>query len=390
MRHAKLGDFLAKRSRGIVPASTPDETFELYSVPAFEDKRPEVVTGGQIGSNKQVVIPGTVLLCKINPRINRAWSVGSFTKHQKIASTEWITFPPHPDLEPKYLKHYLSRRELRDHLAANASGVGGSLMRVKASALQDLPLPLPDIAEQRRVVAEVEKQFSRLDETVDYLIASERKLEAYIATVLDRAVDGWSTEPLGALLKEPLRNGHSARATSNVNGLRAFTLSAVTSGDFSEINTKLTVADPAKVDDLWAEPGDIYIERSNTPELVGTARLYRGPANFAFIPDLLIRVRVSDRLLPEFAELALMSQRARRFFRSRAQGIAGSMPKIDQGIVESFPMPVPTLIEQRKACEDAERRLSLAARMQTEITSALKSTQRLRQSILVEVYSQRK
>ena len=72
MRQAKLGDFLAKRSRGIVPASTPDETFELYSVPAFEGKRPEVVTGGQIGSNKQIVDPGTVLLCKINPRINRA------------------------------------------------------------------------------------------------------------------------------------------------------------------------------------------------------------------------------------------------------------------------------------------------------------------------------
>ncbi len=58
MRQVKLGEFLAKRSRGIVSAGTPGETFELYSVPAFEGKRPEVVVGGQIGSNKQIVDPG--------------------------------------------------------------------------------------------------------------------------------------------------------------------------------------------------------------------------------------------------------------------------------------------------------------------------------------------
>jgi len=190
MRKAKLGDFLAKRSRGIVPASTPDETFELYSVPAFESKRPEVVTGGQIGSNKQIVDPGTVLLCKINPRINRAWTVGSFTKHQKIASTEWITFPPHPDLEPRYLAHYLRRKEIRDYLAANASGVGGSLMRVKASTVEDLPFALPDVDEQRRTVAELDKQFSRLDGGVANLKHVKANLKRYKAAVLRAAIDG--------------------------------------------------------------------------------------------------------------------------------------------------------------------------------------------------------
>ena len=190
MRQAKLGDFLAKRSRGIVPASTPAETFELYSVPAFETKRPEVVTGAEIGSNKQIVEPGTVLLCKINPRINRAWTVGSFTKHQKIASTEWITFPPHPDVEPRYLANYLSRKEIRDYLAANASGVGGSLMRVKASTVEDLPLPLPNVVEQRRIVAEIEKQFSRLDEAVANLKRVKANLKRYKAAVLKAAVEG--------------------------------------------------------------------------------------------------------------------------------------------------------------------------------------------------------
>jgi len=72
---ATLGEFLANRAIGVVPAKTPNVTFELYSVPSHGSGAPEVVAGKDIGSNKQVVSPGTVLLCKINPRINRSWVV---------------------------------------------------------------------------------------------------------------------------------------------------------------------------------------------------------------------------------------------------------------------------------------------------------------------------
>ena len=73
----------------------------------------------------------------------------------------------------------------------------------------------------------------------------------------NQPVPGAQSQPggfnaLGALLREPLRNGYSAKATDDPNGLRAFTLSAVTQGDFSEKNTKRTVADARRVADLWA------------------------------------------------------------------------------------------------------------------------------------------
>jgi type I restriction enzyme S subunit len=84
----------------------------------------------------------------------------------------------------------------------------------------------------------------------------------------------WCWASLGALLSEPLRNGHSARASGDGTGIRTLTLTAVTVGDFSEKNTKLTVAKPEDVEDLWLQPGDFLIERSNTPELVGTSRCF--------------------------------------------------------------------------------------------------------------------
>ena len=76
--------------------------------------------------------------------------------------------------------------------------------------------------------------------------------------------------------------------------MRTLTLTAVTKGDFSIENTKLTVADPAKVENLWLEPDDLLIDRSNTPDLVGTTRLYRGPKEFAIFPDLVIRARLRE------------------------------------------------------------------------------------------------
>lgn len=177
-------------SSSINPAKTPDEKFELYSVPSYETNRPEIIVGREVGSSKRTVTPGTVLLCKINPRINRAWVVGNYSPHLKIASTEWIPFPRVDAVEPGYLRYYLSRIELRDFLASRASGVGGSLMRINLSTLKGYPLPLAPMPEQQRIVAEIQKQFTRLDAAVTALETAQVKLKRYRASVLNAACEG--------------------------------------------------------------------------------------------------------------------------------------------------------------------------------------------------------
>jgi len=191
---AHLGDFVANRSKGIVPNKFPDQVFELYSVPSFGTGVPEIIEGKEIGSNKQMVDDGTVLLSKINPRINRSWIVSPHSKNTKIASTEWITFPPHEAFKPKYLAYFLKQNAVRVFLAANASGVGGSLMRVKPATVKDYPFPLAPTEQQDRIVEEIEKQFSRLDEAVANLKRVKANLKRYKASVLQAAVTGKLTE----------------------------------------------------------------------------------------------------------------------------------------------------------------------------------------------------
>jgi type I restriction enzyme S subunit len=194
--------------------------------------------------------------------------------------------------------------------------------------------------------------------------------------------EGWSWASLDSLLREPLRNGHSAKSVDTGGGIPTFSLSAVTYGDFSAANIKMTSADPEKAKDLWVEPGDILIERSNTPELVGTARMYPGPPRVAIFPDLIIRVRLLNTVLPRYVELVLQTQRIRNFFRSRAQGISGTMPKIDQSVVEEVLIPIPPLAEQEAIVCAAEGQISVVNHVETELQALRRKGDALRQSIL--------
>jgi len=396
MRQARLGDFLVKRSRGIVPLSTPDETFELYSVPAFEGKRPEVVTGGQIGSNKQIVDPGTVLLCKINPRINRAWAVGSFTKHQKIASTEWIAFPPHPDVVPRYLAHYLSRKEIRDYLAANASGVGGSLMRVKASTVEDLPLPLPDVDEQRRIVAEIEKQFSRLDEAVANLQRVKANLRRQRAAVLRGAVAGtllgderrveWIDTTIGdvsqvisGLTKNPKREGMPRKlpylrvANVYANELRLDQIEYI------------GVADQ-ELEKLLVRQGDLLVVEGNgSPDQIGRVALWDGSIENCVHQNHLIKVRLGSRVTPQWAMTWLLSPGGRHEIELVSSSTSG-LHTLSTGKVARLPIPVPPVPEQRRIVAEVDRRLSIVREVEAEVDANLKRALALRQAILAKAF----
>jgi type I restriction enzyme S subunit len=159
----------------------------------------------------------------------------------------------------------------------------------------------------------------------------------------------WEIVPLSFLLREPLRNGHSAKATNDGTGIRTLTLTAVTQRDFSEANTKLTSADPERVKDMWLRAGDILVERANTSEYVGLAALYEGSSDYSIYPDLMIRVRVDEqRILPHFVAEFLATDPCRLYFQRSAKSTTGNFPKIDQGTVEKTLIPLPKIEDQRE------------------------------------------
>jgi type I restriction enzyme S subunit len=197
----------------------------------------------------------------------------------------------------------------------------------------------------------------------------------------------WCWASVDQLAREPLRNGHSARTALDGRGVPTFSLSAVTENDFSAKNIKITSADPAKVQDLWVETNDIFVQRSNTPELVGTTCRYRDESGRAIFPDLLIRIRVAPPVLPAFIELALQSGRCHTYFRRKSQGISGSMPKIDQETVQFAAIPLPSIAEQEVIVEAVEDQLSVVDHLEANLDAKLTSALALRHSILRHAFT---
>jgi type I restriction enzyme S subunit len=83
---------------------------------------------------------------------------------------------------------YALNRNVADYVAKAQGGVG--LAHITKGKFEDSFIPLPDIDEQRAAVAEIEKQFSRLDEAVAGLQRVKANLKRYKAAVLKSAVTG--------------------------------------------------------------------------------------------------------------------------------------------------------------------------------------------------------
>lgn len=128
MKSVAAGFLMADSRSSVDPSKAPDELFELWSIPAYDRGAPDLVLGAEIGSQKQVVMPGDVLLSKIVPHIRRAWIVRPMSgAHRQIASGEWIVFRTSA-ADPAYLRHLLTSERFHAEFMATVSGVGGSLL----------------------------------------------------------------------------------------------------------------------------------------------------------------------------------------------------------------------------------------------------------------------
>lgn len=73
-----------------------------------------------------------------------------------------------------------------------------------------------------------------------------------------------------------------------------------------------------------------------------------------------IRVRADEtKISRHYLLVVLQSQPVREYLKRNAVGTAGSMPKINQGIVERVPIPLPPLVTQQQIVSEIEAEQAL-------------------------------
>ena len=247
----RLGDVNTYNSESVHPDRTPDKTFELYSVPIFPTRKPEIIKGEEIRSNKQAVETGDVLLCKINPRINRVWKVSNFTDNENIASTEWIVVRQR-EITTEYLRYSLMAPYFRNLLQSNVSGVGGSLTRAKPREVRNYVLPIPPLSEQSRIAAKIAQLFALLRK-VESSTQQYAQLQTLLKSkVLDLAMRGKLVE----------QDPHDEPASVLLEKIKAEKEQLVKEGKIKKSKPLPPIADDEKPFDIpdsweWVRLGDI-------------------------------------------------------------------------------------------------------------------------------------
>lgn len=150
---------------------------------------------------------GDVLFAKVTPCMeNGKMAVARGLKNGVgFGSSEFHVLRPTERVDAKYLYHFVSSEPFRKEAARHMTGAVG-LRRVPTAFLSEAELPLVDLDEQRRIVAEIDKQFSRLDEAVANLQRVKANLKRYKAAVLKAAVEGRLVETEASIAR---REGRS-------------------------------------------------------------------------------------------------------------------------------------------------------------------------------------
>jgi type I restriction enzyme S subunit len=134
---------------------------------------------------------GDVLFAKITPCMENGKSTIARELRGQIGagSTEFHVLRTNGLVRGKYLLHFLLQRQVRRNARMLMQGAAGQL-RVPASFFDRLVLQLAPPEEQDRIVAEIEKQFTRLDAATAALKRVQANLKRYRASILKAACEG--------------------------------------------------------------------------------------------------------------------------------------------------------------------------------------------------------
>jgi type I restriction enzyme S subunit len=339
---------------------------DLWFVPSEHVKRAE-----------QFVQPGDILISTANSyelvgkvalvsAVPRQATLGAFISLIRVR----------PGVDPRFLYHQLAWGRTQSRIRETASTTT-NISNVSTKKLAALQLDVPPLDDQRRIVAELEKQFSRLDEAVANLKWVKAKLKRYKAAVLSAAVAGelldglasaeWTraqisdvAKIISGLTKNPKRSALPRKlpylrvANVYANELRLNQIEYIGVAD-NEIEKLLL-----RRDDL------LVVEGNGSADQIGRAALWDGSITECVHQNHLIKVRFGGDVLPRWALTWLLSPAGRHEIQQVSSSTSG-LHTLSTGKIGRLLIPVPPLADQHRIVAEVDRRLSIVGQVEAEL-----------------------
>lgn len=316
---------------------------------------------------------------------------------------------------PEYVFAFFQSSAYWKQIEEGKRGIGQP--NVNARILGRILIPLPPVSEQRRIVEEIEKQFTRLDSGVAALTAVQSRLKTYRASLLKAACGGdlvpgeaeiaraqtRDYEPGNVLLERVLRERRTSEGKNDKYHERLANLPGLPEGwcwatveqvamnfDSRRIPLKEQERDRRPgpypyygasgiidyVDDYLFD-GDFLLVAEDGANLLSRRTPIAFPASGRFWVNNHAHVVQTIGEIPlTYLEISLNGYDLEFNVTGSAQ------PKLTQASLNSIAVPLPPLAEQRRIVAEVERRLSVVKALERSVVDNLKRAERLRNSIL--------
>ena len=345
------------------------------------------------------VKPGDILLTCAGPRVRCGVAcLVRRTRARLLISGKMYRFRPKPSvMEPGYLEAFLLTEEARQAIDRMKTGGSDSGLNLTHERFRKLSVPVAPLPEQRRIVAEIEKQFTRLEAGVAALKRVQANLKRYRAAVLKAACEGrlvptdgdWKTGTLRDVLVG-IETGKSFKCEERpptALEVGVVKVSAVTWGTYDELESK-TCLDPNRIEERYlVSVNDFLFSRANTIELIGACVIAKKVNLRVMLSDKILRFRFSSAVEPRWVLYWLRSDFGRAEIERLATGNQESMRNIGQDRIRQIAMEFPSLAEQARIVAEVERRLSVIEGIGATVEANLKRAARLRQSVLQKAFT---
>ena len=299
------------------------------------------------------------------------------------------------ELNADYIQFFINTK--REYYKNNKKG--SAIPHLNKELFREMPFPLPPLPEQQRIVEQIESLFAKLDEVKEKAQEVVDRVETNIEAILYNAFSGkltqswrkenciddnWENSTLSKIVSG-LKYGSSDKSDYNNNGTPVLRIPNIGEGviDFSDLKYMQGELENSSHEVF---ENDILIIRSNgSRDLVGKCALVPALEQRYAYASFLIRIKASDKVLPNYLVRYINSSMARGQLFAKAKSSSG-IHNINSKELGSIRIAVPTIEEQTEILKIIELLIKKELDVKNITGQMIENIAELKKSILAKAF----
>lgn len=349
-----LGSVLSRSNERTSPL--PDESYKEITVKLWGKGvvLRRVVDGGEIvGQKRFVARAGQAILSRIDAR-NGAMGIVPPELDGALVTNDFPLFNiDEKRLDPSYF-NWLSKTQNFVNLCIAASEGTTNRVRLQETRFVDLKIPLPPLAEQRRIVARIEQVAPKVAQARALREGASRAAAEFETALFNHIIrrGGFSSKKLGELVEK--RTGVAYRAA---DFSQAGDVPVVKLQDIQTMAPRVFLTNPEDYTNVWLEKGDIVLAKTSFS--TGAMCAWDGPRSV--LNQNAVRLRASPEIMQPYL-FAWLKQHISRYLKGHLAD-PNFYPYIREADLVEWDVPLPSLDEQAAIVREMAAMIERLARV---------------------------